>query len=133
MNTQTVEFFFDVSSPWTYLAFHNVLLMAEEAKATVIWKPILVDGVFNSVNPSVYASRDNPVPAKRDYLLKDLQDWARAAGLTINFPPSVRLSALKPCAPVWWRSSAACWCRWHARCLRPIGGAMKISRKTRCW
>jgi len=48
-----------------------------------------VGGVFNSVNPSVYAQRDNPVPAKRDYMLKDLQDWAHAAGLTIVMPPTV--------------------------------------------
>jgi 2-hydroxychromene-2-carboxylate isomerase len=89
LSTQTVECFFDVSSPWTYLAFHNVLLMAEETRASIIWRPILVGGVFNSVNPSVYASRDNPVPAKRDYLLKDLADWARAAGLVIKFPPTV--------------------------------------------
>jgi len=45
--------------------------------------------VFNAVNPSVYASRDKPVPAKRDYMLKDLQDWARSSGLKIVMPPSV--------------------------------------------
>jgi 2-hydroxychromene-2-carboxylate isomerase len=41
------------------------------------------------VNPSVYASREHPVPAKQAYMRKDLQDWARAAGLSIRFPPSV--------------------------------------------
>ena len=53
------------------------------------WRPILVGGVFNAVNPSVYAARDNPVPAKAAYLRKDLQDWARHAGLAIRFPPTV--------------------------------------------
>ena len=53
------------------------------------WRPILVGGVFNAVNPSVYAARENPIPAKRDYLLKDLQNWADAAGLRIVFPPAV--------------------------------------------
>ena len=53
------------------------------------WRPILVGGVFNSVNPSVYASREKPVPAKRDYMLKDLQDWARHSGLKIVMPPTV--------------------------------------------
>jgi len=84
-----IEFFFDCSSPWTYLAFHNVQPLAAELKLPVRWRPILVGGVFNAVNPSVYASREQPVPAKRDYMLKDLQDWARSSGLEIRMPPSV--------------------------------------------
>lgn len=84
-----IEFFFDCSSPWTYLAFHNIRPLADELRVPIVWKPILVGGVFNTVNPSVYAQRENPVPAKRDYMLKDLQDWARSAGLAIKMPPSV--------------------------------------------
>jgi len=84
-----IEFFFDCSSPWTYLAFHNIQPLAAELKVPVSWRPILVGGIFNSVNPSVYASREKPVPAKRDYMLKDLQDWARSSGLQIRMPPSV--------------------------------------------
>ncbi len=84
-----IEFFFDCSSPWTYLGFQNIQPLAAEAKVPIRWRPILVGGVFNSVNPSVYASREKPVPAKRDYMLKDLQDWARLAGLKIRMPPSV--------------------------------------------
>ena len=84
-----IEFFFDVSSPWTYLAFHNVRPLAAELGATIRWRPILVGGIFNSINPSVYASRDKPIPAKQAYLSKDLQDWARQAGVAIRFPPRV--------------------------------------------
>jgi 2-hydroxychromene-2-carboxylate isomerase len=84
-----IEFFFDCSSPWTYLGFHNIQPLAAELGVTIRWRPILVGGVFNSVNPSVYASRDNPVPAKQKYLSKDLQDWARHYGLRIVFPPTV--------------------------------------------
>lgn len=84
-----VECYFDCSSPWTWLGVHNLVPLAEAQGAAIAWKPILVGGVFNAVNPSVYASRENPVPAKRAYMLKDLQDWARLAGLAIRFPPSV--------------------------------------------
>ena len=84
-----IEFFFDCSSPWTYLGFHNIQPLAAELGVTIRWRPFLVGGVFNSVNPSVYASRENPVPAKQDYQLKDLQDWARHAGLSIQNPPTV--------------------------------------------
>jgi len=84
-----IEFFFDCSSPWTYLAFHNIQPMAAELGVEIDWRPILVGGIFNSVNPSVYESRKTPVPAKARYMLKDLQDWARAAGLKIKMPPTV--------------------------------------------
>ena len=84
-----IEVFFDCSSPWTYLAFHNLQPLAAALGETVVWRPILVGGVFNTINPSVYASREQPVPAKAAYMLKDLQDWARLAGLTIRMPPTV--------------------------------------------
>ena len=84
-----IEFFFDCSSPWTYLAFHNIQPLAAELNVLIHWKPILVGGIFNSVNPSVYEMRQRPVPAKQAYMLKDLQDWSRAAGLKIVMPPKV--------------------------------------------
>jgi 2-hydroxychromene-2-carboxylate isomerase len=84
-----IEFFFDCSSPWTYLAFENIQPMAAELGATITWRPILVGGIFNTINPSVYEGRERPVPAKARYSGKDLQDWARVAGLKIKMPPSV--------------------------------------------
>ncbi len=88
-STHMIEFFFDCSSPWTYLAFHNIQPLARELNVPIRWRPILVGGIFNSVNPSVYAMRENPVPAKQAYMLKDLQDWSRAANLKIVMPPKV--------------------------------------------
>ncbi len=84
-----IEFYFDCSSPWTYLAFHSIPPIAAEFGAEIVWKPILVGGIFNTINPTVYESRKNPVPAKAAYMLKDLEDWARLAGLQIRMPPSV--------------------------------------------
>lgn len=84
-----IEFFFDCSSPWTYLAFHNIQPLARELGVGVAWRPILVGGVFNAVNPSVYAAREHQDAPKYRYMLKDLQDWARAAGLKIVMPPTV--------------------------------------------
>lgn len=37
-----IEFFLDCSSPWTYLAFHNLQPMARELGVDVRWRPILV-------------------------------------------------------------------------------------------
>ena len=84
-----IEFFFDCSSPWTYLAFHNIQPLAKEFGEDITWRPILVGGIFNTVNPSVYAQRETPVPLKQRYMLKDLNDWARSAGLSIKMPPTV--------------------------------------------
>jgi 2-hydroxychromene-2-carboxylate isomerase len=84
-----IEFFFDCSSPWTYLAFHNIQPLAKEFSEEVVWRPILVGGIFNTINPSVYASRENPVAAKVAYQKKDMADWARSAGLTIKMRPTV--------------------------------------------
>ncbi len=84
-----IECFFDCSSPWTYLAFHNLPAVAAEFGAEIAWRPFLVGGVLNAINPSVQVARDHPVPAKQAYMRKDLQDWADQAGLRILFPPTV--------------------------------------------
>jgi len=84
-----IEFFFDCSSPWTYLAWHNIQPLAKEFGVEIAWRPILVGGIFNTVNPSVYSQREKPVPLKARYAKKDLADWARSAGLAIKMPPTV--------------------------------------------
>ena len=84
-----IEFFFDCSSPWTWLAFRNVQPVARELGVEVRWRPVLVGGIFNAVNPSVYEFRERGVPAKQAYLRKDLADWSRLAGISIRFPPTV--------------------------------------------
>jgi 2-hydroxychromene-2-carboxylate isomerase len=81
-----LEFFYDCSSPWTYLAFSRIEDIARRHRADLIWRPILVGGVFNAVNPSVYETRDRPVKSKVRYYAKDMQDWARYYGITLKMP-----------------------------------------------
>jgi len=104
-----LEFFFDLTSPWTYLAFSKIEALCQEAGAELVWKPILVGGVFNAVNQAVYASREQafgaaaradaeaaagapgthrqPGVSRARYYQKDLADWARLYGLRIQVPP----------------------------------------------
>jgi 2-hydroxychromene-2-carboxylate isomerase len=82
-----LEFFFDCSSPWTYLAFSRIEDVVMRTKAEMVWKPILAGGVFNAVNESVYEARANPHPVKSRYYDKDLKDWARYCGIEIGKPP----------------------------------------------
>ena len=81
-----LEFFFDCSSPWTYLAFSRIEALAARANARIEWRPILVGGVFNAVNQQLYEMRANPHPVKSIYTNKDLQDWARYCGVRIGWP-----------------------------------------------
>lgn len=82
-----LEFFFDCSSPWTYLAFVRIQDILVRVPADIVWRPILVGGVFNAVNTEVYARRAEADPRKASYYEKDLQDWARLAGIRIGKPP----------------------------------------------
>ena len=72
-----LEFFYDVGSPWTYLAFHKIEEVAAEAGVEVTWKPILVGGVFNAVNQGVYAARANASKLRWAHTAKDLADHQR--------------------------------------------------------
>lgn len=84
--TARVEFFFDLSSPWTCLAFHNLPGILERMDASAIYRPILVGGVFNAVNPAVYAAREQADNRRMQHSWKVLKDWARLAGVPMNFP-----------------------------------------------
>jgi len=90
-----LEFFYDCSSPWTYLAFHRIEDVARAHSAQLVWRPILVGGVFNAVNDTVYESRAKPNPRKAKYHTKDLQDWARLYGLTIGWPTVFPVNSVK--------------------------------------
>lgn len=83
---RTLEFFFDLSSPWTCLAFANVQPLIARTGAAATFRPILVGGVFNAVNQGVYAAREQADNRKLDHSWKILMDWARLAGVEMNFP-----------------------------------------------
>jgi 2-hydroxychromene-2-carboxylate isomerase len=90
-----LEFFYDCSSPWTYLAFTKIEEVARRHDANLLWRPFLVGGVFNTVNPSVYESRAKPVKVKARYYSKDLQDWAGFYGLKIGNPSVFPVNSVK--------------------------------------
>ena len=90
-----LEFFFDCSSPWTYLAFREIENLCSRQNLELLWKPILVGGIFNTINPSVYESRSNPVKAKASYSQKDLQDWSKVRGIKISWPDMFPVNSVK--------------------------------------
>ena len=71
-----IEFYFDCSSPWTHLGFHSIQPLAQNSarRSTV---PILVGGVFTTVNPSVYAWRGKAGAGEGRLHAQGPGDWAR--------------------------------------------------------
>ena len=96
-----IEFFYDLSSPWTYLAFTNLSGVMQRTGARATLRPILVGGVFNAVNPAVYAARENADNRRMVHSWKVLKDWAALAGVTMNFPsihhPAKSVNAMRMC------------------------------------
>ena len=99
MNGERVEFFYDLSSPWTYIAFHNLDALIARTGVSVRLRPILVGGVFNAVNPSVYAAREAADKLKFKHSWRVMRDWAKLAGVEINFPsiyhPAKSINAMR--------------------------------------
>jgi len=93
--TNKLEFFYDCSSPWTYLAFEGIESLGKRQNYQLIWKPILVGGIFNLTNPSVYESRSNPVKEKLAYSQKDMKDWSKVRGIEFNWPDIFPINSVK--------------------------------------
>jgi len=90
-----IEFYFDCSSPWTYLAFVEILPLSQRQNVEIIWKPILVGGVFNSVNQDVYQFRENPNALKLEYAANDLNLWAKHRDINISKPEIFPVNSVK--------------------------------------
>lgn len=84
--TAHIDFFFDLSSPWTRLAFRNIRPSLDGLDYEITWRPFLVGGVFNAVNPSVYESRKPENAARLARSFGWLREWAELAGVAMNFP-----------------------------------------------
>jgi 2-hydroxychromene-2-carboxylate isomerase len=78
---KTVEFFFDFGSPATYLAWTQLPRIARETGAQIIWKPMLLGGVFKATG------NQSPVmiPSKGRWMLQDLNRFASRYGVVMQF------------------------------------------------
>jgi len=90
MAERTVEFFFDVGSPTSYLAWRQLPKIAAETGATIDWRPMLLGGVFKATGNASPAA----VPAKGRWMNEDLQRWAARYGVTLRFNPHFPINTL---------------------------------------
>ncbi|MET0983861.1 MAG: 2-hydroxychromene-2-carboxylate isomerase [Steroidobacteraceae bacterium] len=96
-----VDFYFDCSSPGTYLAFHRLQLLQRELRFEIAWRPIFIGGIFKAVNPGVFETRATMPDVKAAYFTKDFADWARFTGIKIHWPqpfhPVNSIKAMRGC------------------------------------
>ncbi|MGH8455801.1 MAG: 2-hydroxychromene-2-carboxylate isomerase [Stenotrophobium sp.] len=80
--SKSIEFFWEPGSPYTYLASTQVERIATEAGAAVTWKPFLLGKVFEARGTKLPAS----IPAKAQYMFKDLARWAQQYQVPVTMP-----------------------------------------------
>jgi 2-hydroxychromene-2-carboxylate isomerase len=86
----SVEFFFDVGSPTSYLAWTQLPRIAAAAGARIAWRPMLLGGVFKATgNASPVA-----VPAKGRWMGADIARWAKRYGVPFRFNPHFPINTL---------------------------------------
>ena len=87
---RSVEFYFDFGSPTSYLAYTQLPAIAAGAGAELIWRPMLLGGVFKATGNSSPVA----VPAKGRWMTTDIERWARRYGVPFAFNPHFPVNTL---------------------------------------
>ncbi len=85
-----VEYFFDFGSPTSYLAWTQLPRIAASAGAEIVWRPMLLGGVFKATGNASPVS----VPAKGRWMNQDIVRWAERYGVPFRFNPSFPINTL---------------------------------------
>ena len=89
--SKSIEFYFDFGSPTAYLAYTQLPQIAAAAGAELIYKPVLLGGIFQST----HNASPMMVPAKGQYMLLDLARFARRYGVPLRFNPHFPINTLQ--------------------------------------
>ncbi|MFJ4544006.1 2-hydroxychromene-2-carboxylate isomerase [Pseudomonas sp. NPDC088885] len=88
--TKTVEFYFDLGSPATYLAYSQLPKICAETGSELIYIPMLLGGVFKATGNASPAM----IPAKGRYMFQDLDRYAKRYGVPLKFNPHFPINTL---------------------------------------
>ena len=80
----TLQFFYDVASPYSYLAFSRIEDDCKRQEVSFEERPFLLGGVFRATSNQMPAAN----PARGRYLLRDLERWANAHEISFKFSSS---------------------------------------------
>jgi 2-hydroxychromene-2-carboxylate isomerase len=88
--SKSVEYFFDFGSPTSYLAYTQLPKIAAEAGADIVWRPMLLGGVFKATGNASPVT----VPAKGRWMNADIARWAARYGVPFRFNPHFPINTL---------------------------------------
>ncbi|MGJ7548942.1 2-hydroxychromene-2-carboxylate isomerase [Pseudomonas alloputida] len=88
--SKTVEFYFDLGSPASYLAWTQLPALCARHGATLVYRPMLLGGVFQATGNASPAM----IPAKGRYMFTDLGRYARRYGVPFGLPPGFPVNTL---------------------------------------
>jgi 2-hydroxychromene-2-carboxylate isomerase len=95
-----IEFWFDFSSPYGYLASTRIEAIASRHGRTVAWKPFLLGAAFKVNNTAPLTES----PMKGPYSKRDFARTARLLGVKFTLPEPFPFSALVPSRAYYWLS-----------------------------
>jgi len=87
---KTVEYYFDFGSPAAYLASTQLPQLAADTGATVLWRPMLLGGVFAATGNSSPVT----VPAKGRYTFTDFGRFAQRYGVPLRHNPAFPINTI---------------------------------------
>jgi 2-hydroxychromene-2-carboxylate isomerase len=88
--SKTVEFYFDLGSPATYLAYTQLPKICAQTDTRLVYIPLLLGGVFKATGNASPAT----VPAKGRYMFQDLDRYAKRYGVPLKFNPHFPINTL---------------------------------------
>ncbi|MEO8525458.1 MAG: 2-hydroxychromene-2-carboxylate isomerase [Caldimonas sp.] len=88
--SKSVEYFFDFGSPTSYLAWTQLPKIAAETGAEIVWRPMLLGGVFKATGNASPVT----VPAKGRWMNVDIARWAKRYGAPFRFNPHFPINTL---------------------------------------
>ncbi|MCK1792260.1 2-hydroxychromene-2-carboxylate isomerase [Pseudomonas violetae] len=88
--SKTVEFFFDLGSPATYLAYTQLPQICQQTDSQLIYVPMLLGGVFKATGNASPAT----IAAKGRYMFQDLDRYAKRYGVPLKFNPHFPINTL---------------------------------------
>lgn len=98
MAVPTIDFYFDFSSPYGYLAAEQVETLAERHGRKVGWHPFLLGVVYKRIGGKPLVE----LPMKGDYARHDMLRSAREQGLVMKFPEGFPFASVAACRAVYW-------------------------------
>ena len=86
-----VEFFYDLVSPYSYLAYGRAVEVCAERGAELMLRPMLLGALHNAVG----LQSPIEIKPKGRYQLKDIHRWAEYYGIPLRFPEPFPFRTLK--------------------------------------